>query len=57
MERQPPSPRTQRALRFLRSRLLVVPFAVLMAAAGLLLMRSSFRDAALVTRSPAMQGD
>jgi hypothetical protein len=26
MERQPPSPRTQRALRFLRSRLLVVPF-------------------------------
>jgi hypothetical protein len=37
--------------------LLVVPFAVLMAAAGLLLMRSSFRDAALVTRSPAMQGD
>lgn len=37
--------------------LLVVPFAVLMAAAGLLLMRSSFRDAAVVTRSPAMQGD
>lgn len=37
--------------------LLVVPLAVLMAAAGLLLMRRSFRDAALVTRSPAMQGD
>ena len=37
--------------------LLVVPLAVLMAAAGLLLMRRSFHDAALVTRSPAMQGD
>ncbi|MCA3413453.1 MAG: hypothetical protein INF84_02535 [Roseomonas sp.] len=37
--------------------LLMVPLAVLMAAAGLLLMRRSFRDAALVTRSPAMQGD
>ena len=37
--------------------LLVVPLAVLMTAAGLLLMRRSFRDAALVTRSPAMQGD
>ena len=37
--------------------LLVVPVAVLMAAAGLLLMRRSLRDAALVTRSPAMQGD
>ena len=37
--------------------LLVVPLAVLMAAAGLLLMRRSFRDAALVTRSPAIQGD
>jgi hypothetical protein len=30
---------------------------VLMGAAGLLLARSSFRDAALVTRRPAMQGD
>jgi hypothetical protein len=37
--------------------LLVVPLAVLMAAAGLMVMRRSFRDAALVTRSPAMQGD
>jgi hypothetical protein len=37
--------------------LLVVPFAVLMAAAGVLLTRIAFRDAALVTRSPAMQGD
>jgi len=37
--------------------LLVVPLAVLMGAASLLLMRSSFRDAALVTRRPAMQGD
>jgi len=37
--------------------LLVVPLAVLMGAAGLLLARSSFRDAALVTRRPAMQGD
>ncbi|MCA3280242.1 MAG: hypothetical protein ING10_13315 [Roseomonas sp.] len=37
--------------------LLVVPMAVLMGAAGLLLARSSFRDAALVTRRPAMQGD
>jgi hypothetical protein len=36
---------------------LVVPLAVLMGAAGLLLARSSFRDAALVTRRPAMQGD
>ena len=37
--------------------LLVVPFAVFMAAAGVLLTRIAFRDAALVTRSPAMQGD
>ena len=37
--------------------LLVVPLAVLMGAAGLLLARSAFRDAALVTRRPAMQGD
>ena len=37
--------------------LLVVPFAVFMAAAGVLLTRLAFRDAALVTRSPAMQGD
>jgi hypothetical protein len=28
-----------------------------MAAAGVLLMRTAFRDAALVTRRPAMQGD
>ena len=37
--------------------LMVVPLAVLMGAAGLLLMQRSFRDAALVTRRPAMQGD
>jgi hypothetical protein len=37
--------------------LLVVPLAVFMAAAGVLLTRIAFRDAALVTRSPAMQGD
>jgi hypothetical protein len=37
--------------------LLVVPLAVLMGAAGLMLTRSAFRDAALVTRRPAMQGD
>lgn len=37
--------------------LMVVPLAVLMGAAGLLLMQRSFRDAALVTRLPAMQGD
>jgi len=37
--------------------LLVVPLAIFMAAAGVLLMRIAFRDAALVTRSPAMQGD
>jgi hypothetical protein len=37
--------------------LLVVPLGVLMASAGLVLMRSSLRDATLVTRSPAMQGD
>ncbi|MFM7303996.1 MAG: hypothetical protein ACKO4X_11810 [Alphaproteobacteria bacterium] len=37
--------------------LLVVPVAVLMGAAGLILARRSFRDAALVTRRPAMQGD
>ena len=37
--------------------LLVVPFAVFMSAAGVLLTRIAFRDAALVTRSPAMQGD
>lgn len=37
--------------------LLVVPLAVLLGAAGVLLMQSSFRDAALVTRRPAMQGD
>jgi hypothetical protein len=37
--------------------LLVVPVAVLMGAAGLLLARRAFRDAALVTRRPAMQGD
>jgi len=37
--------------------LLVVPLAVLLGGAGLLLMQSSLRDAALVTRSPAMQGD
>ncbi|MCA3362937.1 MAG: hypothetical protein ING08_05700 [Roseomonas sp.] len=36
---------------------LVVPFAIFLAAAGLLLTRITFRDAALVTRSPAMQGD
>jgi len=36
---------------------LVAPVAVLMVAAGVLLMRMAFRDAALVTRSPAMQGD
>jgi hypothetical protein len=28
-----------------------------MGAAGLMLTRSAFRDAALVTRRPAMQGD
>ena len=37
--------------------LLVVPLAVLLGAAGLMLTRSAFRDAALVTRLPAMQGD
>ena len=37
--------------------LMVVPLAVLMGASGLLLMQRSFRDAALVTRLPAMQGD
>ena len=37
--------------------LLVVPLAIFMAAAGVLLTRIAFRDAALVTRSPAMQGD
>ena len=37
--------------------LLVVPVAVLMGAAGLILARRSFRDAGLVTRRPAMQGD
>lgn len=37
--------------------LLVVPLAVFMVAAGFLLMRVAFRDAALVTRRPAMQGD
>lgn len=37
--------------------LMVVPLAVLTGAAGLLLMQRSFRDAALVTRRPAMQGD
>jgi hypothetical protein len=37
--------------------LLVVPLALLMGAAGLMLTRSAFRDAALVTRRPAMQGD
>jgi hypothetical protein len=37
--------------------LLVVPVAVLMGAAGLLLARRALRDAALVTRRPAMQGD
>jgi hypothetical protein len=37
--------------------LMVVPLAVLMGAAGLLLMQRAFRDAALVTRRPAMQGD
>ncbi|MCA3356829.1 MAG: hypothetical protein ING02_02445 [Roseomonas sp.] len=37
--------------------LLVVPLTVLMGAAGLILARSAFRDAALVTRRPAMQGD
>jgi len=37
--------------------LLVVPVAVFLVAAGLMLMCSAFRDAALVTRSPAMQGD
>jgi hypothetical protein len=35
----------------------VVPLAVLMGAAGLMLTRRAFRDAALVTRRPAMQGD
>jgi hypothetical protein len=30
---------------------------VLMGAAGLLLVRRALRDAALVTRRPAMQGD
>jgi hypothetical protein len=37
--------------------LLVVPLAVLLGAAGLILARSAFRDAALVTRRSAMQGD
>jgi hypothetical protein len=37
--------------------LLVVPLAVLLGAAGVLLLRRFFRDASLVTRSPAMQGD
>jgi hypothetical protein len=37
--------------------LLVVPLAILMGAAGLMLTRSAFRDAALVRRNPAMQGD
>jgi hypothetical protein len=37
--------------------LLAVPLSVFMAAAGVLLMRAAFRDAALVTRRPAMQGD
>jgi uncharacterized protein involved in exopolysaccharide biosynthesis len=37
--------------------LLVVPLAVLMGAAGLMLTRSAFRDAALLARRPAMQGD
>jgi hypothetical protein len=37
--------------------LMVVPLTVLIGAAGLLLMQRSFRDAALVTRRPAMQGD
>jgi hypothetical protein len=37
--------------------LLVAPLAVLMCTAGLLLLRSSLRNAALVTRGPAMQGD
>jgi hypothetical protein len=37
--------------------LLVVPLAMFMGAAGLLLTRIAFRDAALVTRGPAMQGD
>jgi hypothetical protein len=37
--------------------LLAVPLSVFMAAAGVLLMRTAFRDAALVTRRPAMQGD
>jgi hypothetical protein len=37
--------------------LLVVPLAVLLGAAGVLLLRRFCRDAALVTRSPAMQGD
>jgi len=34
-----------------------VPFAVFMGAAGVLLMRVAFRDAAILTRRPAMQGD
>ena len=37
--------------------LLAVPLSVFMAAAGVLLMRAAFRDTALVTRRPAMQGD
>ena len=37
--------------------LLAVPLSVFMAAAGVLLMRAALRDAALVTRRPAMQGD
>lgn len=37
--------------------LLVVPLSVFLAAAGVLLTRIAFRDAALVARSPAMQGD
>lgn len=37
--------------------LLIGPLAVLMGAAGLLLMRSAFRDTMPITRHPAMQGD
>jgi len=36
---------------------LVAPVAVLMVAAGVLLMRMALKNAALVTRSPALQGD
>jgi hypothetical protein len=36
---------------------LVAPVAVLMVAAGLLLMRMALKNAVLVTRSPALQGD